>query len=337
MAHASTVRETARDLTPAGLQGARDALLQLAKGALVREFDDAEPLLAPALARAAMEITDRRLASPDLSPASLARELNVSVRCTGRSRQQENRCRPMSRSVTPDLRSLATGWWYLPKSGVHRSSRLGCCRRTARLPAGRRQPHMGAGTEPAPVARVPGNHAGPRGGHREMHSRLRPARQAGTHRQRGPSVAVRRKPTVTPTVLARRTPSAICPWTPQRNGLQRDKVTHAGTEKKRPASGHHHARMLAGHYPRQGSSQRRPERGPSPPTDFPARPPRRAGTAGRRPAGAGHPAGAAGRLPAGLRRDRRLPGHPGRNAEVPYPRCPPACARVSVPGVTGAS
>ncbi|MCW2897035.1 MAG: DNA-binding protein [Actinomycetia bacterium] len=85
MAHASTVRETARDLTPAGLQGARDALLQLAKGALVREFDDAEPLLAPALARAAMEITDRRLASPDLSPASLARELNVSVRTLHRA------------------------------------------------------------------------------------------------------------------------------------------------------------------------------------------------------------------------------------------------------------
>jgi hypothetical protein len=29
-------------------------------------------------------------------------------------------------------------------------------------------------------------------------------------------------------------PSAICPWTPQHGGLQRDKVTHDGTEKKRP-------------------------------------------------------------------------------------------------------
>jgi hypothetical protein len=33
-----------------------------------------------------------------------------------------------------------------------------------------------------------------------------------------------------------RTPSAMRPWTPQHDGLQRDKVTHHGTEKKRPAS-----------------------------------------------------------------------------------------------------
>jgi hypothetical protein len=32
-----------------------------------------------------------------------------------------------------------------------------------------------------------------------------------------------------------RTPSAMRPWTPQRSGLQRYKVTHAGTEQKRPA------------------------------------------------------------------------------------------------------
>jgi len=30
-------------------------------------------------------------------------------------------------------------------------------------------------------------------------------------------------------------PSAICPWTPRHAGLQRYKVTHGGTEKKRPA------------------------------------------------------------------------------------------------------
>ena len=33
-----------------------------------------------------------------------------------------------------------------------------------------------------------------------------------------------------------RTPSAICPWTPRHAGPQRNKVTHAGIEKKRPAS-----------------------------------------------------------------------------------------------------
>jgi hypothetical protein len=31
-------------------------------------------------------------------------------------------------------------------------------------------------------------------------------------------------------------PSAIRPWTPQHNALQRPKMTHAGTEKKRPAN-----------------------------------------------------------------------------------------------------
>jgi hypothetical protein len=36
--------------------------------------------------------------------------------------------------------------------------------------------------------------------------------------------------------LQRGRPSAMRPWTAQYDGLQRDKVTHAGTEKKRPAS-----------------------------------------------------------------------------------------------------
>jgi hypothetical protein len=39
---------------------------------------------------------------------------------------------------------------------------------------------------------------------------------------------------VPPTVLAARKPSAICPWTPRHSGAQRYKVTHGGTEKKRP-------------------------------------------------------------------------------------------------------
>jgi hypothetical protein len=46
MAHARTVGEAARNLTPVGLRAARDALLELAKGALWGEFDDAEPLRA---------------------------------------------------------------------------------------------------------------------------------------------------------------------------------------------------------------------------------------------------------------------------------------------------
>jgi hypothetical protein len=47
----------------------------------------------------------------------------------------------------------------------------------------------------------------------EMRARLGGARQARTRRQRGPS--------------------AICLWAPHYYGLQRAKVTHAGTEEKR--------------------------------------------------------------------------------------------------------
>ncbi len=64
-----------------------------------------------------------------------------------------------------------------------------------------------------------------------MHARLSGPRQAGISRQRGPSVAVRGNPTVTPTVLAAWTPSAICPWIPQHAALQRYKVTHGGTKQ----------------------------------------------------------------------------------------------------------
>ena len=84
-AHASTVGENALDLTPAGARGARDALLELVRGAMRREFDGAEPRLAQALARAAMDIADGRLADPELSPSSLARELGVSVRTLHRA------------------------------------------------------------------------------------------------------------------------------------------------------------------------------------------------------------------------------------------------------------
>ena len=85
MAHASIVGETARDLSPAGVLAARDALLELVRGTLMGGLDDIEPRLAPALARAAMKIADSRLADPDLSPASLAGELNVSVRTLHRA------------------------------------------------------------------------------------------------------------------------------------------------------------------------------------------------------------------------------------------------------------
>jgi AraC-like DNA-binding protein len=85
LAHAGMVGETAGDLSPAGLRGARNALLELVRGTLMGEFDDVEPQLSPALARAAMKIADGRLTDPDLAPSSLARELNVSVRTLHRA------------------------------------------------------------------------------------------------------------------------------------------------------------------------------------------------------------------------------------------------------------
>jgi hypothetical protein len=72
-------------------------------------------------------------------------------------------------------------------------------------------------------------------GHTGMHARLSGSRQAETRGRRGPSVAVRGKPTVHTDRPRGRTPSAICPWTPRHSGPRRYKVTHDGTEKKRPA------------------------------------------------------------------------------------------------------
>jgi len=61
----------------------------------------------------------------------------------------------------------------------------------------------------------PGNRADRSAAIRKMQFSLRRSPPSGTHRQRGPSVAVRGKPTVSPTARPARTPSAIRPWTPQ--------------------------------------------------------------------------------------------------------------------------
>ncbi|MEU1801378.1 helix-turn-helix domain-containing protein [Streptomyces sp. NPDC019937] len=84
-AYAKNVDATLNDLTPAGVRAARNALIELVKGVLAQAFDDSEPRLAPALAQAARDIADSRLTDPDLSPAALARELNVSVRTLHRA------------------------------------------------------------------------------------------------------------------------------------------------------------------------------------------------------------------------------------------------------------
>lgn len=84
-AHAHMVHTTVADLGPAGVHAAHSTLIELAKAVFWQRFDDAEPLLAPALAQAAKELSDRRLTDPELTPTMLARELKVSVRTLQRA------------------------------------------------------------------------------------------------------------------------------------------------------------------------------------------------------------------------------------------------------------
>ncbi|MEV4130441.1 helix-turn-helix domain-containing protein [Nocardia sp. NPDC049707] len=84
-AHANMVAATIGDLMPAGIQSAHSALVELLKGVLRQSIDDSEPQLASALANAAKTLADQHLTDPDLSPARLARQLNVSVRTLHRA------------------------------------------------------------------------------------------------------------------------------------------------------------------------------------------------------------------------------------------------------------
>lgn len=84
-AHTNMVYSMLPALTPVGVQAAHSTLIELAKAVARAQFDDAEPLLAPALAQAAKDLAERRLAEPDLSAAMLARELNVSLRTLQRA------------------------------------------------------------------------------------------------------------------------------------------------------------------------------------------------------------------------------------------------------------
>jgi hypothetical protein len=101
-------------------------------------------------------------------------------------------------------------------------------------------------TRPSPVTPPRGTRRAA-GGRGDMHAQLRRERQADTIGLHGPrpwarpclrpsSVAVRATPTVSRTAPRPRFSSAMRPWTPQYDGSQRYKVTHHGTEKKRPAS-----------------------------------------------------------------------------------------------------
>lgn len=84
-AHATTVRRVLDDLGPGGAHAAREALTELVRAVVNGGLDDVEPRLAPALAQAARDVADRPLTDRALSPALLARELNVSVRTLQRA------------------------------------------------------------------------------------------------------------------------------------------------------------------------------------------------------------------------------------------------------------
>jgi AraC family transcriptional activator of tynA and feaB len=84
-AHARMVQRTLPGLSPAGVEAARNTLLELTRAVAKQQFDDQEPTLAVPLAQAAKDLAVRRLADPDLTPRRLALELGVSVRTLQRA------------------------------------------------------------------------------------------------------------------------------------------------------------------------------------------------------------------------------------------------------------
>ncbi len=131
VAHSNMIYETVADLGPAGVQAAHNTLIELAKAVARRQVDDAEPQLAPALARAAKDLADRHLADPELSGAMLARQLNVSVRNLQRAfaaagesatayirrrRLEEARLALTAPSGRPSVSQLATHWQFADSS-----------------------------------------------------------------------------------------------------------------------------------------------------------------------------------------------------------------------------
>jgi AraC-like DNA-binding protein len=85
MAHTTMIQRTVSDLGPAAAHASRNALLELAKGLILNHFDDREPTFTPALAQAAKDLADARLTDAELSPATVAAHLHVSVRTLQRA------------------------------------------------------------------------------------------------------------------------------------------------------------------------------------------------------------------------------------------------------------
>ncbi|WP_405162048.1 helix-turn-helix domain-containing protein [Nocardia sp. NBC_01499] len=130
LAHMKVVRATREDLGPSSAFAA-SALLELVKAVAVGQFDDIEPSLTPALTQAAKDLADRKLADPELSPAVLARDLNVSIRTLQRAfaaagesvatyirhRRLEEAKRALTAPNTPlSISELAAYWQFSDRS-----------------------------------------------------------------------------------------------------------------------------------------------------------------------------------------------------------------------------
>ncbi|NSL43645.1 helix-turn-helix domain-containing protein [Streptomyces sp. 8P21H-1] len=133
-----TIHMTVTELGPAGVDAAHNTLIELTKAVAKGRFDDVEPWLAPALTQAAKDLADRRLADPELSPAMLARELNVSVRTLQRAfsavgepvtsyirhrRLQEARLALTAPSGRLSISELAAHWQFADSSHFTREFR----------------------------------------------------------------------------------------------------------------------------------------------------------------------------------------------------------------------
>jgi AraC family transcriptional regulator, positive regulator of tynA and feaB len=138
MAHVDTVTTCLNDLSAAGVVAARNALMELVKGALTAQVDGSETLLAPALAGAARTVLAGLLTEPDLNPEMLARELHVSVRSLHRTfagegesvmtyvrRQRlDQALRELSNpDARPTLTEVAARWGFSDSSHLIRACR----------------------------------------------------------------------------------------------------------------------------------------------------------------------------------------------------------------------
>ncbi|MGI5450644.1 helix-turn-helix domain-containing protein [Streptomyces sp. CA-243310] len=85
LAHVRVIDEVLTDLAPAGLNAGRNRLIEWGGGVVAGQPDDSEPQPASVLVCAVKDIIERRLTDPGLSPAALARALNISVRTLHRA------------------------------------------------------------------------------------------------------------------------------------------------------------------------------------------------------------------------------------------------------------